>query len=109
MREALEPWEVINSQGNGPYAIKTILSWTINGPKKKTTQNDSTSVGKPVVMANIISVTRMEDLLQQQKSLTFQNFGMRNEWRCLKGLTGSWKVSPNLSDWWTDTTVLDSH
>lgn len=28
----LEPWEVINSQGEGPYAIKTLLGWVVNGP-----------------------------------------------------------------------------
>lgn len=28
----LEPWEVINSQGDGPYAIRTALGWVINGP-----------------------------------------------------------------------------
>lgn len=28
----LEPWEVVNSCGNGPYAIRTVLSWVINGP-----------------------------------------------------------------------------
>lgn len=28
----LEPWEVINSQGNGPYAVRTVLGWVVNGP-----------------------------------------------------------------------------
>ncbi|KAJ8385113.1 hypothetical protein AAFF_G00192540 [Aldrovandia affinis] len=28
----LEPWEVVNSHGNGPYAIRTLLGWVINGP-----------------------------------------------------------------------------
>lgn len=27
----LEPWEVVNSQGDGPSAIKTLLGWVING------------------------------------------------------------------------------
>ena len=27
----LEPWEVINSCGNGPYAVKTVLGWVVNG------------------------------------------------------------------------------
>ncbi len=25
--KAIEPWEVINSQGDGPYAVKTLLRW----------------------------------------------------------------------------------
>lgn len=28
----LEPWEIVNSCGGGPYAIKTVLGWVINGP-----------------------------------------------------------------------------
>ena len=30
--KATEPWEVTNSVGNGPYAVRTILGWAINGP-----------------------------------------------------------------------------
>ncbi|XP_077978766.1 uncharacterized protein LOC144434185 [Glandiceps talaboti] len=32
--KALEPWEVINSQDDGPYAVKTLLGWAVNGPLK---------------------------------------------------------------------------
>ena len=28
----MEPWEVINSREDGPYAIRTLLRWVINGP-----------------------------------------------------------------------------
>lgn len=27
----LERWEVINSQENGPYAVKIVLGWVVNG------------------------------------------------------------------------------
>lgn len=27
-----EPWEVNNSQGEGPYAVRTLLGWLVNGP-----------------------------------------------------------------------------
>ena len=30
--KVLEPLEVIPSQGNGPYAIKTALGWCVIGP-----------------------------------------------------------------------------
>lgn len=30
--KAMEPWDIINSQGNGPYAIKTLFGWVVNGP-----------------------------------------------------------------------------
>ncbi|XP_071825532.1 uncharacterized protein [Apostichopus japonicus] len=32
--KSLEPWEVVNSQGDGPYAVRTCLGWTVNGPIK---------------------------------------------------------------------------
>lgn len=63
--KALEPWKVINSQG---YAVKTILGWTINGPQRKM---DITRIGKPVIMANRISLIKLEDLLQQQIKMDF--------------------------------------
>ena len=28
----MEPWQVINSQGDGPYATRTLLGWVVNGP-----------------------------------------------------------------------------
>ncbi|XP_049896027.1 uncharacterized protein LOC126387557 [Epinephelus moara] len=30
--KALEPLDVIRSVGDGPYAVKTMLGWTVNGP-----------------------------------------------------------------------------
>ena len=30
--QAMEPWEVVNSQGDGPYAVRTCLGWAVNGP-----------------------------------------------------------------------------
>ncbi|XP_034074694.1 uncharacterized protein LOC117547890 [Gymnodraco acuticeps] len=66
--KALEPCKVINSQGNGPYAVKTILGWTINGPLGR---SDTTRWIKPVVTANRISVVEIEELLKQQVKLDF--------------------------------------
>lgn len=36
--EVFEPWRVIHNQKNGPYAVKTILYWMVNGPIR--TQED---------------------------------------------------------------------
>lgn len=33
--KAMEPWYIINSQQDGPYAVKTALGWVVNGPIKK--------------------------------------------------------------------------
>ena len=30
--KAMEPWRIINSQRNGPYAVRTRLGWVVNGP-----------------------------------------------------------------------------
>ena len=30
--KAVEPWQVVNSQEDGPYAIRTLLGWAVNGP-----------------------------------------------------------------------------
>ena len=66
--KALEPLMVISSQDNGPYAIKTALGWTVNGPLRKTSVS---KVGQPIVMAHRISVVRMEEFMQQQIKYDF--------------------------------------
>ena len=30
--KAMEPWDVISSGDEGPFAVKTVLGWVINGP-----------------------------------------------------------------------------
>ncbi|XP_078665790.1 uncharacterized protein LOC144908131 [Branchiostoma floridae x Branchiostoma belcheri] len=30
--KAMEPWQIINSEGEGPYAVRTLLGWSVNGP-----------------------------------------------------------------------------
>lgn len=30
--KVMEPWRIINSLGNGPYAVRTLLGWVVNGP-----------------------------------------------------------------------------
>lgn len=35
MHKALESWHVINSTDNEPYAIRTVLGWTVNGPSER--------------------------------------------------------------------------
>ena len=33
IQKAMEPFEVINSQGDGPYAVKSLLGWSVHGVK----------------------------------------------------------------------------
>ena len=30
--QAMEPWNIINSHKNGPYAVQTLLGWVVTGP-----------------------------------------------------------------------------
>lgn len=61
----LEPWEVINSYGNGPYAIRTLLGWVINGPLQGC--NDEQCVnGEPTATVNRISIESLAELLKDQ-------------------------------------------
>ncbi|KAK6175033.1 hypothetical protein SNE40_013574 [Patella caerulea] len=39
--KAIEPKEIIEAKDNGPYAVKTILGWSISGPLLRNTRNAS--------------------------------------------------------------------
>ncbi len=60
--KAMEPWHVINSQQNGPYAVKTMLGWLVCGAA------DNNSVHYNI---NHISLTEIEQLLVQQYNTDF--------------------------------------
>ncbi|XP_078619097.1 uncharacterized protein LOC144886352 [Branchiostoma floridae x Branchiostoma japonicum] len=40
--KAVEPWQVINSQGDGPYAVRSLLGWSVNGPLKGASDDKAT-------------------------------------------------------------------
>lgn len=63
--KALEPLEVVCSENDGPYAIRTLLGWTVNGPM---TGNSGETVNweHPEITVNRISVVNLDDLWQQQ-------------------------------------------
>lgn len=66
----MEPWEVINSHGDGPYAIRTLLGWVINGPLQGNNDKQSES-GYPAVTVNRTIVDRLEELLTNQYNHDF--------------------------------------
>lgn len=66
--EVMEPWEVIHSRGKGPYAVKTLLGWVVNGPLRG--GNDSGS-SCPTMTANRISIAHIEELLVNQYNHDF--------------------------------------
>lgn len=62
--KALEPLDVIRSAGNGPYAVKTMRGWTVNGPQGK--GNDNTEQ-RTTVNVNTISVVKLDELWEQSE------------------------------------------
>ena len=66
----LEPWEVVNSQADGPYAVRTLLGWVIYGPLR---EDDSIQEenGCPAVTVNRISIQNLEELLVKQYNQDF--------------------------------------
>lgn len=68
----LEPWELINSQCGGPYAVRTRVGWVINGPLRTgDSGGGSVQAGCAVVTANRISVEHLENMLVQQYNHDF--------------------------------------
>ena len=63
--KCIEPWEVVNSQGGGPYAVRTLLGWVVNGPLR------SADGSAESVTVNRISVANLEQLLISQYNQDF--------------------------------------
>lgn len=51
--KVLEPWELVNSQGDGPYAVRTLLGWVIYGPLRGDNIRDEN--GRPAAAVNQMS------------------------------------------------------
>lgn len=65
----MEPWKLIKSRNNGPYAVKTVLGWIVNGPKEESIKTRICGIQSYTV--NSISVEKIEDLLVKQFDLDF--------------------------------------
>lgn len=63
--QSIRTWHVINSRGNGPYAVRTALGWTVNGPLRDHTNTDSENCDSTQVTVNHISVENVEKLWLQ--------------------------------------------
>lgn len=59
----MEPWEVVNSKGGGPYAVRTLLGLVITRPLRG---GNVTRSSCPTVTANQISIANKEELLLKQ-------------------------------------------
>ena len=67
----LEPWEVVNSKGNGPYALRTALGWVINGPLHGNNSSSGAECQSTSAMVNRISVCKLEEMLDNQYNPDF--------------------------------------
>ncbi len=67
--EALEPWQIIRSQNNGPYAIKTMFGWAVNGPIKRS--EEYVVENHPHMTVNRITVMKLNELWEQQFKADF--------------------------------------
>lgn len=63
---ALEPVKVIPSEDGEPYAVQTMLGWTVNGPL-----SGGADCEQPSVTANHISVVKLDELWKQQFQIDF--------------------------------------
>ena len=52
----MEPREIVNSQDDGPYAIRTLLEWVVYGPVNRPRMQEA---GITKTTANVISVTKL--------------------------------------------------
>lgn len=68
--QALEPWEVVRAVNGGPYAIKTILGWTVNGPLREDCRINDQCL-QPDITVNRISVARLDELWEKQLKVDF--------------------------------------
>lgn len=75
--KAMEPLQVVSSVNDGPYAVRTALGWTINGPLRG--GNDGMRSRSAAVTANRISVARLEELWHQQFQLDFPDAGQSED------------------------------
>lgn len=79
--KAIEPWQIINSEGNGPYAIRTALGWIVNGPLRTDVSAESDQVRIPSFTVNRIAVSDIETLLVEQFNADFpeRKYSDKNE------------------------------
>ena len=42
----MEPWKIVNSIGDGPYAVYTLLGWVVNGPVRDVSQCNKVTINR---------------------------------------------------------------
>ena len=60
---------IIRSEHNGPYAIRTVLGWTVNGPL--TGNGGEANYCDQPINVNRVSIVNLDELWQQQFKMDF--------------------------------------
>lgn len=76
--KAMEPLQVVSSVDDGPYAVRTILGWTVNGPLRGGSDMRETNTLTGVT-TNRISVAKLEELWQLQFKQDFPDAGQNED------------------------------
>ncbi|XP_057687730.1 uncharacterized protein LOC130913275 [Corythoichthys intestinalis] len=76
--KVMEPWEIINSQGDGPYAVRTKVGWVLNGPLRAGNDRRSSHVSSTIT-ANRISLVHIEEMMIQQYNHDFNETTLKEQ------------------------------
>lgn len=77
--KVMEPLEVVNSKGDGPFAVRTRLGWIVNGPLGR---HDGTERAcHQTIQCNRTSIAKVEQLLISQYNQDFRRH-LRISLRC---------------------------
>ena len=79
--KATEPWEVVKSLGDGPYAVRSLLGWSIYGPLRGISFDDGQ---RPSVSSCCVSVVSNVDIkLSRVFNLDFSEDHVFEDEECL--------------------------
>lgn len=105
--KALEPWEVVRGVEGGPYAVRTLLGWTMNGPLRVDCHSEAVYMQQHVTV-NRISVAKLDELWEQQTKADFsecaqdEQLGLSTEDRhFMESVTKSTILVNRLQNWFS--------
>lgn len=93
--QALEPLQVICSANGGPYAIKTMLGWTVNGPLKGDS-GSTLSFEQPHITVNRVSVVNLDGLSSSSLPQIFLRAVWMSNLQCQEKIVSLWNLSQTL-------------
>ena len=64
--KAMEPWDVIPSVDNGPFAVKTLLGWVIKRPLDLSSNDENNNAS-----VNCIDATKLQEQIRNQFNYEF--------------------------------------